>query len=64
MAKRPNILLFTTDQQRGDHIGLSGHPVIETPNVDAFVNRGAYFPNASLASSHASSSGSVSTRAS
>jgi len=46
MAKRPNILLFTTDQQRGDHIGLSGHPVIETPNVDAFVHRGAYFPNA------------------
>jgi arylsulfatase A-like enzyme len=44
--KRPNILLFTTDQQRGDHLGLAGHPVVETPNVDAFVNRGAYFPNA------------------
>lgn len=44
--QRPNILLFTTDQQRGDHVSISGHPVIETPNVDAFVNRGAYFPNA------------------
>ena len=44
--KRPNLLLFTTDQQRGDHVGISGHPAIETPNVDAFVNRGAYFPNA------------------
>ncbi|HIE51921.1 MAG TPA: arylsulfatase [Armatimonadetes bacterium] len=44
--QRPNILLFTTDQQRGDHVGISGHPVVETPNVDAFVNRGAYFPNA------------------
>ena len=43
---RPNILLYTTDQQRGDHISISGHPVVETPNVDAFVNRGAYFPNA------------------
>ena len=43
---RPNILLFTTDQHRGDHLGLAGHPVVETPNVDAFVNRGAYFPNA------------------
>ena len=43
---RPNILLFTTDQHRGDHVSISGHPVIETPNVDAFVNRGAYFPNA------------------
>ncbi len=44
--ERPNIILFTTDQQRGDHIGLSGHPVIETPFVDSFINRGAYFPNA------------------
>ena len=44
--KRPNLLLFTTDQQRGDHVGISGHPAVETPNVDAFVNRGAYFPNA------------------
>ena len=47
MAQRqPNILLFTTDQQRGDHVSISGHPVIETPNVDSFVNHGAYFPNA------------------
>ena len=43
---RPNILLYTTDQHRGDHISISGHPAVETPNVDAFVNRGAYFPNA------------------
>ncbi len=45
-ARRPNVLLITTDQQRGDHVGLAGHPVLETPNVDAFVQRGAYFPNA------------------
>ena len=44
--QRPNILLFTTDQQRGDHVSISGHPVVETPNVDAFVEQGAYFPNA------------------
>ena len=43
---KPNIILFTTDQQRGDHISISGHPVVETPNVDSFVNNGAYFPNA------------------
>ncbi len=43
---KPNIILFTTDQQRGDHLGISGHPVVETPNVDSFVNCGAYFPNA------------------
>jgi len=46
MKSRPNILLFTTDQHRGDHIGLAGHPVVETPNLDAFIGRGAYFPNA------------------
>ncbi len=46
MGKRPNIVLFTTDQHRGDHLGLAGHPVVETPYVDAWVNQGAYFPNA------------------
>lgn len=44
--KRPNILLWTTDQQRGDHLSIAGHPVVETPYADTFVNRGAYFPNA------------------
>ena len=46
MDERPNIILFTTDQHRGDHISISGHPVVETPYVDSFINRGAYFPNA------------------
>lgn len=44
--ERPNVILFTTDQHRGDHISLSGHAGIETPNVDSWINRGAYFPNA------------------
>ena len=43
---RPNVILFTTDQHRGDHLSIAGHPVCETPNVDSFVNHGAYFPNA------------------
>jgi len=46
MPERPNILLITTDQHRGDHLGIAGHPVVETPNLDSFVNQGAYFPNA------------------
>ena len=46
MSKKPNILLITTDQHRGDHLSIAGHPVVETPNLDAFVNQGAYFPNA------------------
>ncbi len=43
---RPNVILFTTDQHRGDYIGLSGYPVIETPNLDSWINQGAYFPHA------------------
>jgi arylsulfatase A-like enzyme len=43
---RPNIILFTTDQHRGDYVGLAGHPVLETPNFDSFIESGAYFPNA------------------
>ncbi len=46
MSDRPNILLFTTDQHRGDCLGLAGHPLVETPNVDSFIKRGAYFPHA------------------
>ncbi|NLO07716.1 MAG: arylsulfatase [candidate division WS1 bacterium] len=45
-SNRPNIVLFTTDQHRGDWIGLAGRSVIETPNLDAWVNEGLYFPNA------------------
>ena len=45
-ARQPNILLLTTDQHRGDHLSIAGHPVIETPNLDAMAEHGAYFPNA------------------
>ncbi len=44
--ERPNILLITTDQHRGDHLSIAGHPVVQTPNLDSFVSQGAYFPNA------------------
>ncbi len=44
--KRPNVVLWTTDQHRGDHLSIAGHPLVETPNADSFIQRGAYFPNA------------------
>ena len=25
----PNILLFTTDQHRGDHLSIAGHPLVQ-----------------------------------
>lgn len=42
-TRGPNILLITTDQQRGDCLGLEGHPVLQTPNLDHLGRSGAYF---------------------
>jgi arylsulfatase len=43
---RPNVLLVTTDQQRGDCVGLAGHPVLETPNMDFIGRSGTHFRRA------------------
>ena len=40
---RPNILLIVTDQQRGDALGLDGHPVVETPAMDWIGASGTHF---------------------
>ena len=40
---RPNILLIVTDQQRGDCLGLAGHPVLRTPNMDYIGGAGTNF---------------------
>ena len=45
-SQKPNIILFTTDQHRGDFIGLAENSIVETPNLDSFINQGAYFPKA------------------
>ena len=46
MPQRPNLLLITTDQQRGDCLGCDGHPVVETPYLDELAEGGARFPHA------------------
>lgn len=46
MNERPNILLISTDQQRGDCLGIDGHPVLRTPNLDALAAGGAWFRHA------------------
>lgn len=43
MTGRPNILLITCDQWRGDTLGLAGHPVVRTPNTDALAREGVAF---------------------
>jgi arylsulfatase len=40
---QPNILLITTDQQRGDCLGIDGHPVLQTPHLDFLAHSGTLF---------------------
>ncbi len=44
--RRKNILLITTDQQRGDCLGIANGPPVLTPNIDAWLGQGTYFPRA------------------
>ena len=43
MTERPNYILFITDQQRYDHLGCNGHPVLQTPNIDAMAAEGVNY---------------------
>lgn len=45
MKKRPNIIIFCTDEQRGDHLGCMGHPDLKTPNIDRIAEEGTLFRN-------------------
>jgi arylsulfatase A-like enzyme len=41
--RRPNVLLITCDQWRGDCLSAAGHPVVRTPNADALAAEGVLF---------------------
>lgn len=43
MPERPNILLIHSEQHRGDCLGVDGHPVLLTPNMDTIAYQGARF---------------------
>ncbi|MBB4230770.1 alkaline phosphatase family protein [Rhizobium mongolense] len=43
--KRPNVLLITADQWRGDCLSVAGHACVRTPNVDALAREGVLFRN-------------------
>lgn len=45
MTKRPNFLFITTDQQRADHLGCYGNPIVKTPAIDSVASRGTLFEN-------------------
>ena len=46
MSKNVNIVFILTDQWRGDCLSITGHPVVQTPNLDALGMRGAVFSSA------------------
>ena len=48
-VKRPNVLVFITDQQRYDHVGFMGNEVVRTPNLDSIADRGMVFDNSWVA---------------
>ena len=45
MDKRPNFLLVITDQQRADHLGCYGNPIVTTPSIDRLADSGTRFDN-------------------
>ena len=48
-ARRPNLLIITTDQHNPTCFGYAGHPLVRTPNFDALAARGTNFTRAYVA---------------
>jgi arylsulfatase A-like enzyme len=46
MARKPNVLIIVTDQQRADTIAALGNPIIKTPTLDRLCNEGTAFRRA------------------
>lgn len=45
-TNRPNVLLVTVDQWRGDCLGIDGHLAVRTPTIDRLALRGTRFGHA------------------
>jgi arylsulfatase A-like enzyme len=45
MSNSPNVIVFFTDQQRWDSVGLHGNPMSLTPNFDRLASEGMFVPN-------------------
>ena len=43
VAKRPNVLLITTDQQQVGATSAAGNPWLKTPHMDSIAAQGVYF---------------------
>lgn len=47
---KPNFVVIMTDQQRADYLGCTGHPVLQTPNIDAIARTGTIMNRAHVTS--------------
>ena len=47
---RPNILFLVADEYRHDCLGVAGHPIVKTPNLDRLARTGVRFTSAYTAS--------------
>ena len=50
-ARRPNIVLVYTDDQRFDSLSITGNPWIETPHLDRIAREGVLFERAYVTTS-------------
>ena len=46
---RPNIIFLLADDLRADSLGVNGHPLVQTPNIDKLAKDGVNFSNAFIA---------------
>jgi arylsulfatase A-like enzyme len=46
MSDRPNFLVIVSDQHRFDCLGVNGHPLLQTPNLDRLAADGMNFTHA------------------
>ena len=44
--RKPNIVFFLADDLRPDCLGVLGHPMVKTPNIDKLLEHGFIFRNA------------------
>ncbi len=48
---RPNILILYADDWRHDTLGVAGHPIVKTPNLDRLAAKGVRFTRAHVTTS-------------
>lgn len=48
-VEKPNVILFTLDTTRADHIGCYGYRQVQTPTLDGLAARGVLFEQAATA---------------